>query len=68
MRTWPQYLGIGLDEGSVLIVRGSIGEVLGNDVHMLDARAMGAAENAAPIHTLLRPGERFQLAERKKIE
>lgn len=68
VRTWPQYLGIGLDEGSVLLVRGSIGEVLGANVHILDARGMGSGENAAPVHTLLRPGERYQLAERKKIE
>lgn len=42
MRTFPQYLGIGLDEATAIIVRGSVAKVTGRgQVHFYDAAVTG---------------------------
>ncbi|MCA9073311.1 MAG: cyanophycinase, partial [Planctomycetaceae bacterium] len=39
VNTYPQYLGIGIDEATGIVVRGQIAEVIGrNQVHFFDAK------------------------------
>ena len=64
--THPQLLGIGIDEATALIVRGTTAEVMGNNnVHFYDRnRAIAARE---PDYVSVSPGEKFDLAARKPI-
>jgi cyanophycinase len=57
----PQYLGIGIDEGAVLIVQGRVGEVLGSAVHFLQ-RSEGEQ-----VHHRLTGGQRFDLVQRAPL-
>ncbi len=60
MKLFPQYLGIGLDETTAIVVRGSVAEVVGkNQVHFYDA--------AKPEHESLSHGARYDLKARKVI-
>jgi cyanophycinase len=60
MKLFPQYLGIGLDETTAIVVRGSVAEVVGkNQVHFYDA--------AKPEHDSLSHGARYDLKARKVI-
>jgi cyanophycinase-like exopeptidase len=62
----PQLLGIGIDEGTALVVRGSIGEVMGaGQVAFYDYRNGPPA--AEPDYTAAKAGERYDLAERKPV-
>jgi cyanophycinase len=62
VKTYPQFLGIGLDEATALVVRGTKAEVLGkHQVHFYDA---GDAEEA-PAHVALKAGQAFDLKERR---
>jgi len=56
--TYPQYLGVGVDEGAVLVVQGQVGEVLGSAVHFLDRQE----------HHRLVGGQRFDLVARAPLE
>lgn len=60
--TFPQYLGVGLDEGAVLVVQGQVGEVLGSAVHFLD-RSSGEE-----VHHRIPGGQRFDLVRRAPVE
>ena len=66
VQRWPQYLGIGIDEGAVLIVRGTVGEVLGSAVHVVDGRTRSAS--GSPTHSILKGGTRYDLAARRVLE
>lgn len=62
----PQLLGIGIDEGTALIVRGSIGEIMGaGQVAFYDYRTPPSA--TAPDFTAVKAGDRYDLAERKMV-
>lgn len=67
VRTFPQLLGIGIDEGTALIVSGSQGEVMGpGNVTFLSLR--GAAAEAEPAVTVVGSGQRFDLSERRVLD
>jgi cyanophycinase len=61
--TYPQFLGIGIDEATAIIVQGETAEVMGrNQVHFFDAnlkRSDGKVQ-----HTSLANGASYQLAKR----
>jgi cyanophycinase len=65
MRVFPQYLGIGLDETTAIIVQGTTAEVMGrNEVrfyHVPDPKA----EKIEP--SVLKAGGKFDLKERKIV-
>ena len=61
---YPQFLGIGLDEGTALIVRGSIGEVMGPSdcfVHFYDASKPGERRQLSTVE----PGSAYDLVKRR---
>jgi cyanophycinase len=61
---YPQLLGIGLDEGTALVIRGDTARVEGESVvGISDRRRLGAAR---PYRWLVR-GERFDLRRRQRI-
>jgi cyanophycinase len=67
MKRQPQLLGIGLDEATAIIVRGSTAEVLGNSqAHFYDY------SHGAPMgekdYLSLKSGQKFDLLGRKAIE
>lgn len=67
MKFRPQLLGIGLDEATAIVVRGSTAEVLGqSEAHFYDYRS------GSPIgdkdHTSLKAGQKFDLLQRKVME
>lgn len=54
--TYPQYLGIGLDEATAIVVRGQIAEVIGrNQVHLFDAN-LRTKEGLIPQQSLSKGG------------
>lgn len=66
MKTYPQLLGIGIDEATALVVRGHIAEVLGrNQVHFYDRRKEIA--EGKPDYDTVKAGERYDLKARKPL-
>lgn len=58
---YPQCLGVGIDESTALIVRGSEAEVIGEGAaHFYDRRSEGAAD-----HETVEAGGRYDLAARR---
>lgn len=67
MKVYPQYLGIGLDEATALVVQGSTAEVLGSgQVHFYDRRL--PIEQGAPDYQSYAAGRKYDLKARKVIE
>jgi cyanophycinase len=67
MKREPQFLGIGLDEATAIVVRGSVAEVLGaSQVHFYDYRA--GVPTGDKDYISLRAGQKFDLLQRKTIE
>lgn len=67
MTTFPQLLGIGLDETTAIIVQGQVAEVMGkNRAHFFDARYWPSDE--LPICVTLEAGQRYDLVERRTLE
>lgn len=67
MKLQPKLLGIGLDEATAIIVRGSTAEVLGNSqAHFYDYRA--GAPPGEKDYLSLKSGQKFDLLQRKTIE
>ncbi|QDU25462.1 Cyanophycinase [Anatilimnocola aggregata] len=67
MKFQPQLLGIGIDEATALVVRGSTAEVLGNsEVHFYDYRS--GEPSGEKDYLSLKSGQKFDLAERKLVE
>jgi cyanophycinase len=63
----PELLGIGIDESTAVVVQGDAFEVIGaSDVVITDAKRK-PAEGQDPWY-LLKPGERFDLRTRSKID
>lgn len=67
MKTYPQFLGIGLDEATAILVQGHVAEVMGtNQVHFYDRRK--PVVEGQPDHESLKAGTRYDLKERKVLE
>jgi len=67
MKARPEILGIGLDEGTAIVVEGPTAEILGKGkVHFYDGRASVAAEG--PDYLSIAAGSRFNLADRKPLD
>jgi cyanophycinase len=66
MKAYPQYLGIGIDEATALIVQGSTAEIIGNgQVHFYDRRR--EVVEGQPDYETLSAGQRYNLQSRQKI-
>jgi cyanophycinase len=64
MKTYPQLLGIGIDEATAIIVRGTLAEVTGRgQVFFYDYRTAPTGETD---YVALKKGETYDLKERKK--
>lgn len=70
MQMHPRLLGLGIDESTAVIVRGSAMRVLGpGQVAVYDYRdARAAAQTDGPDYIQLGDGERFDLVRRQRIE
>lgn len=67
MKVYPQYLGIGLDEATALVVQGSTAEVLGSgQVHFFDRRL--PIEPNAPDYQSYSAGKQYDLKARKLVD
>lgn len=67
LQRYPQFLGLGIDEATALIVRGSVGEVVGkHHVHIFDTRRPGA--DGRPHEDSLPEGARYDLVLRRVVE
>ncbi len=66
-RTFPQLLGLGIDESTALLVQGGTATVLGeHSVSFYDAPL--DEDSDRPDHTLLTPGQSYNLRLLKRIE
>ena len=66
MKTYPQYLGIGLDEATAIVVKGQIADVIGKGkAHFYDAQRK--VEKGQPDFEALTAGQRYDLKERKAL-
>lgn len=66
MAAYPQVLGIGIDEATALVVRGTVAEVVGRGhAFVYDRRTPAPPEG--PDYEELAPGDRYDLAERRKV-
>ena len=66
MRQYPQFLGIGIDEGTALVVTGSTAEVIGKSkVAFYDTRKQADSETD---YEEVKAGEKYDLKKRAKIE
>ncbi|MGY8689331.1 MAG: cyanophycinase [Verrucomicrobiales bacterium] len=67
MATYPQFLGIGLDESTALVIQKSIGEVIGKgQAHIYDSKRPIA--KGEKDYQSLNPGDRYDLVERSLLE
>jgi cyanophycinase len=67
MKAYPQYLGIGLDEATAIVVQGHVAEVMGpGKLHIYDRRK--AVEEGKPDYDDYSAGQKFDLLERKVVE
>jgi cyanophycinase len=66
MKTYPQLLGIGIDEATALVVRGHVAEVMGrNKVQFYDRRKPAAP--GQPDYEVVLPGGRYDLKARRAL-
>ena len=66
MKTYPQYLGIGIDEATAIVVKGSIADVMGKGkVHFYDANRK--FDKGQPDFEALPAGGRYDLKARKVL-
>ncbi len=66
-QTYPQLLGIGIDETTALIVQGNVGEVMGkNKVHFYDRKKL--VEEGKPDYESVGPGGQYDLKGRKVLK
>jgi len=64
MKTHPQLLGIGIDETTALIVRGTVGEVMGQgQVYFYDRKK--PIQKDSPDYDAVKSGGRYDVKERK---
>jgi cyanophycinase len=66
MKLYPQYLGIGIDEGTAIVVTGSVAEVMGRSkVAFYDTKKKPDGEKD---YEEVLAGEKYDLKERKKLK
>ncbi len=66
MQKYPQFLGIGLDEATAIIVKGSTAEIMGRGkVHFYDTRKVRIPEG--PDYDAFAAGAKYDLLNRKLI-
>src|SRR5262249_54164845 len=66
VKTYPQLLGIGIDETTALVVKGHVGEVLGKGrVHFYDRTQ--PVEKGQPDYVAVPRGSRYDLKARKVL-
>ena len=66
MKIYPQYLGIGIDEATAIVVKGQTADVIGKGkVFFYDANRK--VEKGEPDYQALSEYERYDLKERKRI-
>ena len=69
MRTYPQYLGIGIDEGTAAVVQGSTLQVIGRSkIAVFDVRAATGNDRAQPRPSWLAAGDRWDLVRGQRLE
>lgn len=67
MKAYPQYLGIGLDEATAIIVRGTTAEIMGKGkVHFCDRRK--PVVEGEPDYEAYPAGTKYDLKERKVLK
>jgi cyanophycinase len=67
MTSYPQFLGIGLDEATAIVVTGSTAEILGKGkVHFYDRRK--PVKEGEPDYEAFPAGVKYDLVKRAKIE
>jgi cyanophycinase len=67
VKTYPQILGIGIDESTALIVRGHVAEIMGKgEAHFYDRNK--PVEKDKPDYESVKVGRRYDLKERKVVE
>jgi cyanophycinase len=67
MARYPQFLGVGVDEGTAVVVRGTTMEVIGvGRVGVYDRRKRVPA--GGPDYETLWPGQRYDLVKRRRVE
>ena len=67
MKTFPQLLGIGLDEATALVVQGQTGAIMGRgNAQFYDYR--NGPPTGEKDYIVVKPGERFDLVERKLLK
>ena len=67
MNRYPQLLGIGIDEGTALVVKQGIGQVKGDgSVHFYDRRR--PVVEGEKDYLTIDAGQAFNLVERKAVE
>ena len=67
MKRYPQLLGVGIDEGTAIVVKGGTAEVIGKSkVAFYDYRTKPKA--GEPDYTEVKTGESYDLKARAKIE
>jgi cyanophycinase len=67
MRRYPQILGIGIDEATAIVVRGTTAEIAGrNNVQFYDYQSGPPA--GEKDYTQLKPGQKYDLVQRKVVE
>lgn len=66
MKVYPQYLGIGIDEATALVVQGQIADVIGKGkAHFYDTNRK--IEKGQPDYEAISAGGRYDLKERKVL-
>jgi cyanophycinase len=66
MKAYPQYLGIGLDEATAIVVSGHTAEIMGRgEVHFYDRNK--PVEDGRPDHESFKAGVKYDLKGRKQI-
>jgi cyanophycinase-like exopeptidase len=66
MKVHPQYLGIGIDEATAIVVQGSLADVIGKGkVHFYDTNRK--LEPGEPDYQALSAGGQYDLRERKVL-
>ncbi|MFM2094596.1 MAG: hypothetical protein RIS70_1720 [Planctomycetota bacterium] len=67
MRTYPQFLGIGIDEGTALVVRSQVATVVGNgSAAFYDPRREPSPDT--PDYVSLKSGQAYDLVQRTVVE
>ena len=67
MKAYPQFLGIGLDEATAIVVRGSTAEILGKGkVYFYDSKR--SLKEGQPDYEAFPSGTKYDLKERREIQ